>query len=63
MLLPLRLQSTASLAAERDEQHSSRLRHLQRAHQTALEHARPHVESTHGPCGLGASISEYGPTG
>ena len=33
-------ESSASLAAQRDEQHSSRMRHLHRAHQTALEHAR-----------------------
>ena len=36
-------ESSASLAAQRDEQHSSRMRHLHRAHQTALEHARCHV--------------------
>ena len=40
MPTPLRLQNSASLAVERDEEHSSRLRHVQRAHQAALEHAR-----------------------
>ena len=41
-------ESSAALAAERDEQHSSRLRHLQRAHQTALEHARSAADATKG---------------
>ena len=41
-------ESNASLAAERDEQHAARMRHLQRAHQTALNHARSAADAVMG---------------